>query len=103
MDKLRSIYNYLSMRNYTHFLILGLLCKALIFDVSYATFLLTIPVLAYEGYKTYIKFKTPDPVQHDIAILKRFDALQEDLDRVKSKVNATSLDKNINAQVKRYF
>ena len=103
MEKLRAAYKYLSGMNFAYILVLGLLGKALISDVSYASFLLTIPVLAYESYRLYIRSKTPDPIQHDIAIMKRFDQFQDDLDKVKSKVNATSLEKNLNAPVKRFF
>jgi len=71
--------------------------------VSYASFLLTIPFLAYDAYKLYIKHKTPEPVQIDIAVMKRFDQVQEEFDKLKSKVNANNLEKNIAAAPKRYF
>ncbi len=103
MDKLRAAYNYLSTRNYTHFLLLALLVKGLIADVGYSTALLTVPILLFEAYRLYIKTKTPEPIQHDIAIMKRFEKMQEELDRLKAKANANSLDKNINAPAKRYF
>lgn len=104
MEKLRASYNYISNINFAYVLVLGLLSKALILDVSYATFLITVPVLAFEGYRLYIKSKTPEPIQHDLAIIKRFDQFQEDLDKVKSKVNANNLEKNISSgPAKRYF
>jgi hypothetical protein len=96
MEKLRAVYNYASSLNFAYLLILGLLGKALISDVSYATFLLTIPVLGYEGYKLYIKSKTPDAVVLDAE-------LRKELDNIKSKINAGNMDKGVNAMPKRYF
>ena len=89
--------------NYAYFLVLGLLAKALISDVSYATFLITIPVLGYEGYKLYLKSKKPEPIQIDMAISKRLDAHRDELEAIKSKLKAESLDRNINPITKRYF
>jgi hypothetical protein len=103
MDKFHLIYNYLSTRNYTYFLLLALLVKGLVADVSYSTVLLTVPVLCFEAYRIYIKMKTPEPVQIDMAIMKRFDQVQDDVDKLKSKVNANSFEKNIAAAPKRYF
>lgn len=96
MEKLRAVYKYISGINFAYILILGLLGKALISDVSYATFLLTIPVLGFEAYKLYIKTKTPDPIVHDRAIM-------DELDKLKAKVNATSMEKNLATAPKRYF
>lgn len=103
MEKLRAAQKYLSGMNFAYLLVLGLLAKALILDVSYATFLITVPILAYEGYKLYIKDKEPTPVQIDDAILKRLDAQKEELESIKSKFKAESFDRNINSSPKRYF
>lgn len=96
MEKLKAIYKYVSALNYAYLLVLGLLAKALISDVSYATFLITVPILGFEAYKLYIKSKEPIPYIHDKAIM-------DELDKLKAKVNAQSLDKNINSVPKRYF
>lgn len=97
MEKLRAIYKYVSGWNIAYFLIICLLGKALILDVSYATFLLTIPVLSYEAYKLYIKSKKPDVMVHDKAIM-------EEIDKLKAKVNANSMEKNLSSgPSKRYF
>lgn len=96
MEKLRLAYHYLSTRNYIHFLLLALLIKGLVADVSYSTVLLTIPILLFQAYQLYIKTKTPDPVILDAE-------LRKELDNLKSKINATNMDKNISAPVKRYF
>ncbi len=98
MEKLRSLYAYLCGANFAYFLILALVVKAIVSDISYATFLLTIPVLAYESYKLYIKTKTPDVVVLDAE-------LRKELDNIKAKINATTLGQGISgpAPVKRYF
>ena len=96
MEKFRVVYNYLSSFNLAYILVLGLLGKALISDVSYPTFLITVPILCFEGYKLYIKSKEPVAYIHDKAIM-------DELDKLKAKLNAQSLDKNINSVPKRYF
>jgi hypothetical protein len=96
MLKLRSAYNYLCSLNYTHILVCGLVLKSIIFDVSYASFLLTIPFLTYDAYRLYIKMKTPEPIELDAE-------LRKELDNIKSKLNAGSMEKNIAPTVKRYF
>lgn len=96
MEKLRAFRAYLSNLNYAYLLILGLVVKALISDISYAAFLISIPILSYEAYKLYIKSKEPVKHIHDKAIM-------DELDKLKAKLNANSLDKNINAPMKRYF
>lgn len=96
MEKLRAVFKYISGINLAYILVLALMIKAVISDVSYPTFLLTIPILCFEGYKLYIKSKKPDPVVFDAE-------LRKELENIKSKVNANSLDKNINAPMKRYF
>lgn len=98
MDKLRSLYAYLSGKNFAYALVLALVVKAIVSDVSYATFLLTVPVLAFESYKLYIKTKTPDPVVINQEI-------KDELDKIKAKINAGQFQKGLDAasQNKRYF
>lgn len=96
MEKLRAAYNYLSTRNYTHFLLLALLLKGLIADISYSTVLLTVPILLFQAYQLYIKSKKPDPIVLDAEVRK-------ELDNIKSKLNANNMEKNIPAATKRYF
>lgn len=95
MDRFKSI---LLGANYAHLLVLGLVIKAIAFDVSYASFLLTIPVLGFEAYKLYIKSKKVEPFVLDAEVRK-------ELDNMKSKLNATTLEKSLipTAQTKRYF
>jgi hypothetical protein len=98
MDKLRSLYAYLCGQNFAYFLILALVIKAIVSDVSYATFLLTVPVLSFEAYKIYIKTKTPDPVVINQEI-------KDELDKLKARINAGQFQKGLEAasQNKRYF
>lgn len=96
MDKFLSVYNYLSSRNYTHFLLLALLVKGVISDVSYSVALLTVPVLLFQAYQLYIKTKTPDAVVLDAEVRK-------ELDNIKAKLNAGSMEKSLNPVPKRYF
>ena len=103
MEKLRSAVKYLFGMNFAHLLVLALVVKAIVADVSYATFLLTIPVLSYEGYKLYLKSKNPSPIQINETIAKRLDAHKEELEAIKSKLKAETLNQNINNPIKRYF
>lgn len=98
MNKLRSLVNYLSGINFAYILILALVIKALVSDISIATFLLSIPVLGFESYKLYLKTKQPDPVAINQEILA-------ELDKIKAKVNASTFEKGLSAQAapKRYF
>ncbi len=98
VEKLRSLYAYLCGSNLAYALILALVVKAIISDVSYATFLLTIPVLGYESFKLYLKAKKPDPIVINNEVMDRLDKLQ-------AKVNAGAFEKNIipTAPAKRYF
>ncbi len=99
MNKLRSLYAYASGINFAHLLVLGLVVKALISDISVATFLLSVPVLGYEAYKLYLKSKKPDPIVINQEI-------KEELERIKAKVNAGAFEKNLSTPVspaKRYF
>lgn len=96
MDFFRQAYSRLSSYNYTHLLVLGLVIKAIVSDVSIATFLLTIPVLAFESYKMYLKSKVVSPIELDAEVRK-------ELDNIKSKLNAQTLEKGLKAPVSRYF
>lgn len=97
MEKLRLLAKKLSGINLAWALVLTLLVKALIFDVSIATFLITIPILGFEGYKLFLKSKAPDPVRLDAE-------LRKELDNMKSKLNLVSMEKNVSpAPTKRYF
>lgn len=98
MDKLRSLYTYLCGTNFAYLLVLGLVVKALISDISYAAFLLSIPVLGFESYKLYLKTKKPDPIVINHEVMDR-------LDKIQAKVNAGAFEKNLspNAPAKRYF
>lgn len=96
MHYFRLLYTKASGLNLAHLLVLGLIVKALVSDVSYPTFLLSIPVLAFEGYKLYLKARTPDPIKINEELVK-------EIDNIKSKLNAQSMEKNIKAPVARYF
>lgn len=99
MDYLKSAYSRLSTLNYSHLLVLGLVVKAIVSDVSYATFLLTVPVLGYESYKLYLKSKKVDPVAINHEVMDRLDKLQ-------AKVNASTLERSVTPSpqaTKRYF
>ena len=100
MDNFRAqtarLYIYLSKINLAHVLVLGLVVKATINDISYPSFLLTVPVLGYEAYKLYIRSKTPNPIELDVE-------LRKELDNIKSKLNAQTLEKGLKAPVARYF
>lgn len=96
MDKLRAFYARLLQTNYAYILVLALMGKALISDISISTFLLTVPVLAYEGYKLYLKNKKPDPVKISAEV-------QRELDQMKSKLNAVTAERSVKQPVQRYF
>jgi hypothetical protein len=96
--KLKSLYNYVSSLNIAPILVLAIIVKSIVFDISYATFLLTIPVLAFEGYKLYLNSQKPNPILLDAE-------LRKELDQLKSKVNAQTFEKGLKAQApaQRYF
>lgn len=96
MDKLRSIWTYISGMNLAHILVLALVVKSIIYDISYSSFLLTLPVLAFEGYKLYLKSKQPDPV-----ILSR--EVQQELGDLKSKLTSLTMEKSLVKPNQRYF
>lgn len=98
MNKLSSLWNYCSGINLAYILVLTLMVKALIGDISYATFLITIPVLGFESYKLFLKSKAPDVVAINHEIMS-------ELDKLKAKVNANTFEKGLSSTSasKRYF
>ena len=103
MDFFRFLYTKVSQLNLSHLLVLGLVIKAIVSDISIPTFLISIPVLAYEGYKLYLKSKKPEPVQINEAIMKRLDAHKEDVEAIKAKLTAQTMEKNLKSPIPRYF
>lgn len=96
MNRLKAI---ISGTNFAYLLILALVVKSIVSDVSYAAFLLTIPVLGFESYKLYLKSKAPNQVVLDAEMRK-------ELDNIKSKLNANAFEKGLTAAStpnKRYF
>lgn len=58
---------------------------------------LTVPLLAYEGYKLFLSHKKPDPVKIN-------EEIQKEIDAIKSKLNILTLEKTVNTkQPQRYF
>jgi hypothetical protein len=98
VNKLHLLYNYFCGKNFAYLLILGLVIKAIISDISIATFLLSIPILSFEAYKIYIKSKKPDPIVINQEVMA-------ELDKLKAKVNAGQFQKGLDAASpsKRYF
>jgi hypothetical protein len=76
--------------------VLGLVIKSIVSDISVAAFLLTIPVLAFEGYKLYLEVRQPDPIKINEEVVK-------ELENIKSKLNAQTLEKGVKPPVSRYF
>lgn len=96
MEFFRRVSSYIYKVNFAYLLVLGLVAKALISDVSYASFLITIPVLGFEAYKLYIRSHMPDAIQVDTE-------LRKELDNIKSKINAQNFEKSVKPSVPRYF
>jgi len=98
MARLKAIYSYLCGTNFAYLLILGLVVKAIISDISVATFLISIPILGFESYKMYLKSKKPDPVVIN-------EEIRTELDQIKAKLNAGQFQKAMDASStnKRYF
>jgi hypothetical protein len=98
MNRLKAIYTYLCGTNFAYLLILGLVVKAIVSDISIATFLLSIPILGFESYKLYIKHKTPDPIVIN-------EEIKAELDKLKAKVNAGQFQKSMDAvsPTRKYF
>lgn len=99
MDKYYSMLNKFVGTDLARGLALALVLKALIFDVSYATVLLLVPLLGYEGYKLFLKSKKPDPFQMDTEIRKELEA-------VKTRISALNMEKSMaaaSAPIKRHW
>ena len=96
MDKFKKIYSYLSGTNFAYLLVLAVVIKSVVSDISYAAFLVTIPVLAFEGYKLFLKSKKPDAIIINTEI-------QKQLDNIHAKVNANQMDQTLTKPMKRYF
>jgi hypothetical protein len=99
MLRLKALATRLAGLNLAHLLVLSLVVKALISDISIATFLLSIPILGFEAYKLYLKHKKPDPIVMNQEVMDRLDKLQ-------AKVNANTFDKSLTSAAtpaKRYF
>lgn len=88
MERVRSLIQKLNGMNLAHSLVLALVVKAIVFDISYATFLIAIPVLAYEAYQLHLKSKTPDPI-------KIPQEIQDQLNAIKSKLQAEVVNKSV--------
>lgn len=82
--------------NYALFLVAAIAVKAVAFDVSVAAMLVTVPLLAFEGYKLYLKHKTPEPIKFTAEI-------QKEIDAIKSKLNLLQVEKSLKPQPSRYF
>ncbi len=96
LEKLASLKAYLTASNIAYTLILSLLAKSLIVAPSIEVALIMVPVLGYEGYKMFLKSKTPDPVRINAEV-------QKDLDQLKSKLSALSMRDSVAEPKKRYF
>lgn len=88
MNRLKALYAYLCGTNFAYLLILGLVVKALISDVSFPSILLSIPILTFEAYKLYVKSKQADPVAINHEIM-------EEINKIKAKVNAGTLERGV--------
>lgn len=95
-ETLKRAWNLLVGMNLAHILVLAIVAKTLIFDISLATVLLTVPVLGFEAYKLFLKSKTPDPVRMN-------EEFRKELEQVKGKLSAISMEKNVKAPNQRYF
>jgi hypothetical protein len=96
MKKVANALNFLLHLNVSHILVLCLVGKALVSDVSYAAFLITVPVLAYESYKLFIKSKKPDPIRLS-------EEVRQELSDMRSKLSALHMEKGVKTPVTRYF
>lgn len=95
MNFLKTSWSYILGMNLAYLLVLGLVVKALVSDISYPAFLVAIPVLGYEGYKLYLKSKKPDPVRVNQEV-------QNELEAMKSKLSGLTMEKTVSPN-KRYF
>lgn len=98
MDKIKQFFDRLLRFNFTSLLVSALVIKAIVLDISYAAFLITIPVLAYEAYKIHLQSKIPTKIEVDTALLK-------ELDGMKSKLNALTMERGTKptSTTSRYF
>lgn len=96
MNFIRSAYHYLCGTNFAYALVLALVIKAIVSDVSFATVFLTVPVLVFEAYKAFMASKKPNPIELD-------EELRKEIDNIKSKLNAQTMEKNVKPAVGRYF
>lgn len=87
-EKLQNALKIVSGMNVAHALVLTLVGKAVIFDVSLSTVLLTVPVLGYEAYRLWLKSREPKPIQLNIEV-------QRELEQLKGKLAALTMDKNV--------
>lgn len=95
-EKLQKALKFTSGINIAHALVLGLVVKAIILDVSLSGMLLSIPILAYEAYRLWLKTQEPKPALIDAEVRK-------ELEQVKSKLAALTMDKNVKPVVTRYY
>lgn len=93
---MEKIKNFFMGINYAYLFALAVIVKAVVADISIPAMLVTAPLLAYEAYKHYLKSKTPDPVRLDSELLR-------ELDNLKGKINALSLEKGMKPTPTRYF
>lgn len=95
MELFNHVKSYLTTLDVTKSLILALVVKAIVFDVSYASSLLVVPILGYEAYKRYLKSKAPDPVRLNAELLAKIENIQ-------SKLSAVNLDKSVITTTKKW-
>lgn len=95
MGLLNRIKSYLVDLDVTKSLILALVAKSVIFDVSYASALLLLPILGFESYKLFLKSKAPDPVRLNAELLAKIENIQ-------SKLSAANLDKSVISPSKKW-
>lgn len=85
-------------------LVAAIAIKAVIFDVSLAAMLVTVPLLALEGYKLFLNQMMPDTLKISAELRADF---QKEIDAVKSKINLLTMEKSLNKpqapQTQRYF
>jgi hypothetical protein len=94
---MRSVYSFLKNLNYAYLCVVGLLVKSIVFGINYPDFLITVPVLALEGFKLYIKSKTPPPAQIDAE-------LRKEINNIKDKLGTMDIAKSTKPQGNiRYF
>lgn len=90
MEKLKNLAAKVSQLNAAYILVLLLILKALVSDISYPTFLICIPVLGFEAYKLYLASKKPDPIKLSAEV-------QKNLDNMNSKISALTVERGLKA------